>query len=43
MKVTEQYFSSMQDAEAEKTHFEAMEGLEPVNFYRLEKIETERE
>lgn len=39
MKVAESYFSSREDALAEQEHFEAMEGLEPVNYYRLEKLE----
>jgi len=38
MKLAEQYFSSKEEAEAEKANLEAMEGLEPMNNYVIEPI-----
>src|SRR4030042_2930796 len=40
IKVAETYFSSREDALADQEHFEAMEGLEPMNYYRIEKLKT---
>lgn len=41
MKGAEQYFASKKEAEAEKEHYEAMEGLEPMNMYVIEQVQPE--
>lgn len=41
MKVAEQYFASRKEAEAEKEHYEAMEGFEPMNLYVIEQVQPD--
>ena len=40
MKIAESYFSSREEAESEKAHHEAMEGLEPMNTYVIEPLDV---